>query len=58
MIPQETKESGDKLLPHSVLRGGSVSMGGVMHQKKGQVAGACEYSNELSSSIKCGGFLD
>ena len=26
--------------------------------KKGQVAGACEYGNELSGSIKCGKFLD
>ena len=25
---------------------------------QGQVAGACEYSNELSGSIKCGEFLD
>jgi hypothetical protein len=24
----------------------------------GQMAGACEYGNELSSSIKCGEFLD
>jgi hypothetical protein len=24
----------------------------------GQVAGACEYGNELSVSIKCGEFLD
>ena len=24
----------------------------------GQVAGACEYGNELSGSIKCGEFLD
>ena len=24
----------------------------------GQVVGACEYGNELSVSIKCGGFLD
>ena len=27
-------------------------------QEKGQVAGACEYGNELSGSIKCGEFLD
>ena len=26
--------------------------------KKGQVAGACEYGNELLGSIKCGEFLD
>jgi hypothetical protein len=25
---------------------------------EGQVAGTCEYSNELSGSIKCGEFLD
>jgi hypothetical protein len=25
---------------------------------QGQVAGACECGNELSSSIKCGQFLD
>ena len=25
---------------------------------QGQVAGACECGNELSGSIKCGGFLD
>ena len=25
---------------------------------QGQVAGACEYGNELSGSIKCGEFLD
>jgi hypothetical protein len=25
---------------------------------QGQVAGACEYNNELSGSIKCGEFLD
>ena len=24
----------------------------------GEVAGTCEYSNELSGSIKCGEFLD
>ncbi len=26
--------------------------------EQGQVAGACEYSNELWGSIKCGEFLD
>ena len=25
---------------------------------QGQVAGTCEYGNELSGSIKCGEFLD
>ena len=25
---------------------------------KGKLAGTCEYSNELSGSIKCGEFLD
>jgi hypothetical protein len=32
MLPLETKESGGKILPHSVLRGGrgSVSRGGIM----------------------------
>jgi hypothetical protein len=34
MIPLETKESGGKLLPHSVLRGGNVSRGGIMQQEK------------------------
>jgi hypothetical protein len=24
----------------------------------GQVAGTCEYGNELSGSVKCGDFLD
>jgi len=26
--------------------------------RKGQVAGTCEYGDELSGSIKCGEFLD
>ena len=34
---------------HGVARSGS---------GKGQVAGICECGNELSGSIKCGGFLD
>jgi hypothetical protein len=36
MLPLETKESGGKTLPHSVLRGegGSVSRGGIMQQEK------------------------
>ena len=34
MLPLETKQSGDKILPHSDLRGGSVSRGGIMQQKK------------------------
>jgi hypothetical protein len=55
MLPLETKQSGGKLLPHSDLRrGGSVSRGGVTQQ----AAGTCEYSNELSGSIKCEEFLD
>ena len=29
MLPLETKQSGGKLLPHSDLRGGSVSRGGI-----------------------------
>jgi hypothetical protein len=92
MIPLETKESGGKLLPHSVLREGGVFLGEASCNKKrkrdillgtwnvrslysgsgkglwglegvgsgqGQVAGACEYGNELSGcSIKCGEFLD
>ena len=27
-------------------------------QDRGQVAGACEYGNELRGSVKCGEFLD
>jgi hypothetical protein len=35
MLPLETKKSGGKLLPHSVLRGvGSVSRGGIIKQKE------------------------
>ena len=36
MLPLETKQSGDKLLPHSDLReGGSVSRGSITQQEKG-----------------------
>ena len=59
MLPLETKQSGGKILPHSDLQGGgSVSRGGITQQEKENVAAACEYGNELSVSIKCGGFLD
>jgi hypothetical protein len=34
MNPLEAKESGGKLLLHSVLRGGSVSRGGIMQEEK------------------------
>jgi hypothetical protein len=32
MLPLETKQSGDKLLPHSELQGGSVSRGNIQQQ--------------------------
>ena len=35
MLPLETKQSGGKLLPHSDLRGGSVSKGSITQQEKG-----------------------
>ena len=34
MLPLETKQSGGKTLPHSDLRGGSVSRGGITQQEK------------------------
>ena len=34
MLRLETKKSGGKILPHSDLRGGDVSRGGIMHQAK------------------------
>jgi hypothetical protein len=34
MLPLETKQSGGKLLPHSNLRGGSVSRGSITQPKK------------------------
>jgi hypothetical protein len=34
MLSLERKESGGKLLPHSVLQGGSVSREGIMQQEK------------------------
>ena len=55
MLPLETKQSGGKILPHSDVRGGSVSRGGTRTRK---IAGACEYGDEHSGSIKCGEFLD
>jgi len=33
MLPLETKQSGGKLLPHSDLRGGSVSRGSTTQQE-------------------------
>ena len=37
MLPLETKQSGGKLLPHSDLRGGSVSRGSITQQEKGKI---------------------
>ena len=55
MLPLETKQSGGKILNHSDLRGG----GGFLEEAScTSFAGACEYGNELSGSIKCGEFLD
>jgi len=54
MLALETKQSGGKLLPHSDLRGGSVSRGSIAQQ----AADACECGNEPSGSVKCGEFLD
>ena len=34
MLTLETKQSGGKLLPHSDLRGGSVSMGSMAQEAK------------------------
>jgi hypothetical protein len=34
MLSLETKESGGKVLPHSLLLVGGVSRGGIMHQEK------------------------
>ena len=39
------------------LGGGFRGVDGVC-SGQGEVAGTCEYSNELSGSIKCGEFLD
>jgi hypothetical protein len=55
MLPLETKESGGKILPHSVLWG-RVFLGEASCYFL--LADACEYGNELSGSIKCGEFLD
>jgi len=35
MLPLEIKQSGGKLLPHSVLRGGSVSRGSIAQNTQG-----------------------
>ena len=35
MLPLETKQSGGKLLPHSDLRGGSISRGNIAQNTKG-----------------------
>jgi len=35
MLPLETKQSGGKLLPHSDLRGGSVSRGSIAQNTQG-----------------------
>ena len=37
MLPLGTKQSGGKLLPHSDLRGGSVSRGNIAQNTKGWV---------------------
>jgi hypothetical protein len=62
MLPLETKQSGGKLLPQSDLRGGVFLDEASRRRKRdilvGQVAGTCEYGNELSGSVKCGEFLD
>ena len=60
MFPLETKQSGDKLLPHSDLRGG-VFLEEVSRSRKwnelAQVAGTCGYGEELTGSINAGNFL-
>jgi hypothetical protein len=55
MLPLETKQPGDKILPHSDLRGG-VFLEKVSRNRR-QVAGSCGYGEELSSSINAGNFL-
>ena len=55
MLPLETKQYGDKLLPHLDLRGG---VGVFLEEVSRSGAGTCEYGNELSGSIKFGEFLD
>ena len=73
MLPLETKQSGGKPLPHSVLRGG-VFLEKVSRSRKrnrdillgtwngvgsgyGQVAGTRGYGAGLSGSINVGNFL-
>jgi hypothetical protein len=58
MLPLETKQSGDKILPHSISGGGGVFLEEVSRSRKiGQVAGSCGYGEELSRSINAGNFL-
>ena len=42
LLPLDTKQSGGKLLPHSDLRGGSISRGGITQQEKGHFVGYVE----------------
>jgi len=42
MLPLETKQSGGKLPPHSDLRGGIVSRGGITPQENGHFIGYVE----------------
>jgi hypothetical protein len=53
MLPLEIKQSGGKLLPHSVLRG-ECFQGKYLEV----LESTCEYGKEPSGSIKCGEFLD
>jgi hypothetical protein len=57
MLPLETKQSGDKLLPHSDLRGAGVFLDEVSRSLKGQVTGSYEYGEEILSSINAENFL-
>ena len=49
MLPLETKQSGDKLLPHSDLRGRSVSRGNIAQNTKGNEI--CLEIHKLITSI-------
>ena len=53
MLPLETKKSGGKLLPHSVLRGGVF----LEEVSRNRVAGACGYGEEPSGSENAENFL-
>jgi hypothetical protein len=43
MLPLEIKQSGGKLLPHSVLRGGSVSRGSISKFSKAEKGHSVRY---------------